>query len=72
MTYELRRRGALCRSGPFDLVLGLMREQVGGEVPITITQGGLNDNNTVEFKPFGVVIVHKKAATVSLLNAMPM
>jgi pilus assembly protein CpaC len=27
---------------------------VGGEVPITITQGGLNDNNTVEFKPFGV------------------
>jgi len=27
---------------------------VGGEVPITITQGGFNDNNTVEFKPFGV------------------
>ncbi len=29
---------------------------VGGEVPITVTQGGFNSNNTVEFKPFGVAL----------------
>ena len=32
VTFELRKRGGLCRSGPFALVLGLMREQVGADL----------------------------------------
>ena len=48
VTYELRRRGGLCRSGPFDLVLGLMREQVGADLGEWVMQAPRSPGDAFE------------------------